>query len=130
MTIFAAKENETPDRYVHNNIRVWPKQCPCTAQTCPIAGSTGLFQKREEESAKPTVEEVEEHRKLREAMLEHSRKSMASIIARYLWNTIREILSRLTSYFPMERRDVVRRLGTIKAPYFNEIVDKIVESIF
>ena len=27
-------------------------------------------------------------------------------------------------------RDVVRRLGTIKAPYFNEIVDKIVESIF
>ncbi len=30
----------------------------------------------------------------------------------------------------MERRDVVRRLGTIKAPYFNEIVDKIVESIF
>ena len=25
-------------------------------------------------------------------------------------------------------RDVVRRLGTIKAPYFNEIVDKIVES--
>jgi hypothetical protein len=46
--------------------------------------ATGLFQKREEESAKPTIEEVEEHRKLREAMLEHSRKSMASIIARYL----------------------------------------------
>ena len=42
------------------------------------------LQKREEESAKPTAEDVEEHCKLREAMLEHSRKSMASIIARYL----------------------------------------------
>lgn len=27
-------------------------------------------------------------------------------------------------------RDVVRRLGSIKEPYFNEIVDKIIESIF
>lgn len=27
-------------------------------------------------------------------------------------------------------RDVVRRLGTIKEHYFNEIVDKIIESIF
>ena len=25
---------------------------------------------------------------------------------------------------------VIRRLGSIKQPYFNEIVDKIVESIF
>ena len=27
-------------------------------------------------------------------------------------------------------RDVIRRLGTIKEKYFNEIVDKIVVSIF
>jgi len=27
-------------------------------------------------------------------------------------------------------RDVVRKLGTIKEEYFNEIVDKIIESIF
>ena len=27
-------------------------------------------------------------------------------------------------------RDVTRRLGSIKQPYFDEIVDKIVESIF
>ncbi len=27
-------------------------------------------------------------------------------------------------------RDVVRRLGSIKEKYFNEIVDKIIESIF
>ncbi len=46
--------------------------------------ATGLFQKKVVEPAKPTSEEIEAHRELREAMLEHSRKSMASIIARYL----------------------------------------------
>ena len=32
----------------------------------------------------PTEEELQAHRELRDAALEHSRKSMASIIARYL----------------------------------------------
>lgn len=46
--------------------------------------ATGLFKQREEKPDEPTLEEVEEHRKLREAALEHSRKSMSPIIARYL----------------------------------------------
>ena len=32
----------------------------------------------------PTQEEIEAHRELRDALLEHSRKSMAPTIARYL----------------------------------------------
>ena len=32
---------------------------------------------------KPTQEELEAHRELRDAVLEHSRKSMSHIIARY-----------------------------------------------
>ena len=49
--------------------------------------ATGLFQKVGEtldEAYKPTPEEVEAHRKLRDALLEHSRKTMSPIIARYL----------------------------------------------
>lgn len=46
--------------------------------------ATGLFKQREEKPDEPMLEEVEEHRKLREAALEHSRKSMSPIIARYL----------------------------------------------
>ena len=36
------------------------------------------------EEYKPTPDEVEAHRQLRDAFLEHSRKTMAPIIARYL----------------------------------------------
>lgn len=32
----------------------------------------------------PTPEEVEAHRQLRDAVLEHSRKTMSPVIARYL----------------------------------------------
>ncbi|MBQ4387410.1 MAG: hypothetical protein II822_07400 [Prevotella sp.] len=49
--------------------------------------ATGLFVKLGEEpddAYKPTPEEVEAHRELRDAMLEHSRKSMSHIIARYV----------------------------------------------
>lgn len=46
--------------------------------------ATGLFTKEEVKPNKPTPEEVEAHRELREAVLEHSRKSMSPIIARYL----------------------------------------------
>ena len=46
--------------------------------------ATGLFLKVGETQQEPTPEEVEAHRKLRDAFLEHSRKSMSSIIARYL----------------------------------------------
>ena len=49
--------------------------------------ATGLFTKiaeRPEETYKPTPEEVEAHRQLRDAVLEHSRKTMSPIIARYL----------------------------------------------
>ena len=45
--------------------------------------ATGLFyQVRSQEE--PTPEEVEAHRELRDAVLEHSRKTMSHIIARYL----------------------------------------------
>ena len=49
--------------------------------------ATGLFVKlseEPEEAYKPTPEEIEAHRQLREAALEHSRKNMSHIIARYV----------------------------------------------
>ena len=49
--------------------------------------ATGLFLKKDfqpEEAYKPTPEEVEAHRQLRDAVLEHSRKTMSHIIARYV----------------------------------------------
>jgi hypothetical protein len=48
---------------------------------------TGLFVKLGEEldeAYKPTPEEMEAHRQLRDAVLEHSRKNMSHVIARYL----------------------------------------------
>ncbi len=44
--------------------------------------ATGLFY--QVNSQEPTSEEVEAHRQLRDAALEHSRKSMSHVIARYL----------------------------------------------
>ena len=49
--------------------------------------ATGLFRKKAlqpDENYLPTSEEVEAHRQCRDAFLEHSRKSIAPIIARYL----------------------------------------------
>ena len=46
--------------------------------------ATGLFLKVKETPQEPTQETVEAHRQLREAALEHSRKSMSAVIARYL----------------------------------------------
>ena len=46
--------------------------------------ATGLFIQKEVKPDEPTPEEVEAHRQLRDAALEHSRKSMSPIIARYL----------------------------------------------
>ena len=46
--------------------------------------ATGLFIQRDVKPDTPTPEEVEVHRQLRDAALEHSRKSMSPIIARYL----------------------------------------------
>ena len=48
---------------------------------------TGLFVKLGEEldeAYKPTPEEMEAHRQLRDAVLEHSRKNMSHVIARYI----------------------------------------------
>ena len=77
--------------------------------------ATGLFLQKEVTSSEPSDEEEKLHREEMKAFLAHSKKSMSTIIARYLWST---------------ERDVIRRLGTIKEKYFNEIVDKIVVSIF
>ena len=46
--------------------------------------ATGLFLQKNVEPSEPTQEEVQAHRELRNAMLEHSRKSMSPVIARYL----------------------------------------------
>ena len=49
--------------------------------------ATGLFRKKDfmpDEGNKPTSEEMEAHRELSNAALEHSRKSMSHIIARYV----------------------------------------------
>jgi hypothetical protein len=43
-----------------------------------------LFHKKEERLDTPTDKEVEAHRELREAFLNHSRQSTSKIIARYL----------------------------------------------
>ncbi len=46
--------------------------------------ATGLFLQKEEKVDEPTPEELEAHRKLRDAFLAQSKKSMSSYIARYL----------------------------------------------
>ena len=49
--------------------------------------ATGLFVQKDfqpEEECEATPEEVEAHRQLRDALLEHSRKTISPIIARYL----------------------------------------------
>jgi hypothetical protein len=49
--------------------------------------ATGLFLKKDfqpNEVHEPTPEEIEAHRELRDAVLEHSRKTMSHIIARYV----------------------------------------------
>lgn len=46
--------------------------------------ATGLFLQKDVKPDTPTQEEIQAHRELREAVLEHSRKSMSPVIARYL----------------------------------------------
>ncbi len=49
--------------------------------------ATGLFLKKDfqpNEVHEPTPEEIEVHRELRDAVLEHSRKTMSHVIARYV----------------------------------------------
>jgi len=49
--------------------------------------ATGLFLKVDEnpeEAYRPTPEEEQAHRQLRDVVLEHSRKSMSHIISRYV----------------------------------------------
>ena len=49
--------------------------------------ATGLFLKKDfqpNEVHEPTLEEIEAHRELRDAVLEHSRKTMSHVIARYV----------------------------------------------
>ena len=46
--------------------------------------ATGLFVQIDAKPDEPTSEEIKAHRELRDAALEHSRKTMSPIIARYL----------------------------------------------
>ena len=46
--------------------------------------ATGLFTPKDSHVDAPSTEEIKEHREMREAMLNHSRKSMSHVIARYL----------------------------------------------
>lgn len=46
--------------------------------------SSGLFTQVSADTPQPTPEEVEAHRQEVEAFLDHSKKSMSHIIARYL----------------------------------------------
>ena len=46
--------------------------------------ATGLFLQKDIQPDEPTPEEIEAHRKLRDAALELSRKNMSHIIARYV----------------------------------------------
>ena len=46
--------------------------------------ATGLFLQKDVKPDEPTHEQTQAHRELREAVPEHSRKSMSPLIARYL----------------------------------------------
>ena len=46
--------------------------------------ATGLFVQKAVSYDQPTAEELQAHRELRDAVLEHSRKTMSHIIARYV----------------------------------------------
>ncbi len=46
--------------------------------------ATGLFLKVSEVANEPTPEEIEAHRELRDALLEHSRRKMSHVIAGYV----------------------------------------------
>ena len=46
--------------------------------------ATGLFLQKDVTPDEPTQEDIQAHRELREAALEHSRRSMSTVIARYL----------------------------------------------
>lgn len=46
--------------------------------------ATGLFIQKDIQEDKPSAEELQDHRELRDAMLAHSRNSMSHVIARYL----------------------------------------------
>ena len=46
--------------------------------------ATGLFSQQTVNDIEPAPESVQAHRELRETVLEHSRKSMSHIIARYI----------------------------------------------
>ena len=46
--------------------------------------ATGLFSQQATDDAEPTPEAIETHRLEKEVFLNHSKKSMSNIIARYL----------------------------------------------
>jgi len=46
--------------------------------------ATGLFKQITTQSQAPTQEEIREERELTQAFMEHSKKSMSDIIARYV----------------------------------------------
>ena len=46
--------------------------------------ATGLFSQQTTDEDEPTPEALEEYRQEREAFLNHSKKSMSNVIARYL----------------------------------------------
>lgn len=45
--------------------------------------ATGLFVKKNNKSEEPTTEQLQAHRDLRSAVLEHSKKTMSHLIAKY-----------------------------------------------
>ena len=72
---------------MYHNVRIQSEQCPCAAQVGRIA-SYGAIRTEGCKKPHPAIivsnDELQEDEELRDAALEHSRKSMASIIARYL----------------------------------------------
>lgn len=62
----------------------YDKSNPVARRKLAALLNTGLFLMKEESTYVPTAKEMKAHREMRDAILEHSRKSMAPIIARYL----------------------------------------------
>lgn len=46
--------------------------------------ATGLFRKKDEKPNRPSPEQLQAHRELRDAVLDNSKRNMSHFIARYL----------------------------------------------
>ena len=82
-SVYLCTENKTKNEKIMCTVTLeYNKNNALARRKLAALLATGLFY--QVKSQEPTSEEVEAHRQLRDAVLEHSRKSMSHVIARYL----------------------------------------------